>query len=106
MAALMSHPFPGNVRELENAVEHAFVVSTGRTIGLEDLPPSIRSGPVSVSLEASDDTPLLDGAEASVIRQALERHQGNRRLAAEELGISRSTLWRKMKRHRISGRGW
>lgn len=106
MAALMSHPFPGNVRELENAVEHAFVVSTGRTIQLENLPPAIRSGPISVSLEQAVETPLLDGAESTVIRQALERHNGNRRLTAQDLGISRSTLWRKMKRHGISGRGW
>lgn len=106
MAALLSHPFPGNVRELENAVEHAFVVSSGRTVQLEDLPPAIRSGPVSISPERSVETPALDGAAASVIRQALERHRGNRQLAAQDLGISRSTLWRKMKRHGISGSGW
>ena len=111
MARLMHHPYPGNVRELENAVEHAFVVGSGKFIEEEDLPPHIRSplpplpaanraGPASRQPETDTFTPLED-AEASAIRASLERHRGNRTRAARELGISRNTLWRKMKRHGI-----
>lgn len=99
MAALLSHPFPGNVRELENAIEHAFVVCAGDTIQLEDLPPQIlsevRDGskPQAVSLKP------LEEAEAEVIRAILARHQGNRQLTAAAMGVSRNTLWRKMRRY-------
>ena len=100
MAALMSAPFPGNVRELENAIEHAFVMCRGDTILQRDLPSGI-----SENYQAhSDDEPAnpLHAAEADAIRQVLERHEGNRTRAAEELGISRNTLWRKMKKFGLS----
>ena len=101
MATLMGYQYPGNVRELENAIEHAFVVCGGNTIRLEDLPAHI-SGESIVSPER---VPLvagpLESAEATAIREALARHGGNRTRAAQDLGISRNTLWRKMKKHRI-----
>ncbi|MCP4901862.1 MAG: PAS domain S-box protein [bacterium] len=102
MAALMEHSFPGNVRELENAIEHAFVVCSGTTFQLEDLPPHIRGKAVGqVAQRREPEAPPLEAAEASAIRSALERNSGNRTRAAKELGISRNTLWRKMKKHRI-----
>ncbi len=101
MAVLMRYHFPGNVRELENAIEHAFVVCGGSIIGRDDLPPHIQGGSLmSPPVESAAGGPL-EAAEAAAIREALDRHGGNRTRAAQELGVSRNTLWRKMKRHGI-----
>jgi len=103
MAALMAYPFPGNVRELENAIEHAFVVCVGEVIQLEDLPEHIVSAVMqdasrqSAHKQASNQP--LKSAEAEVIRNVLALQHGNRSRAAAELGISRTTLWRKMKKY-------
>ncbi len=99
MAALMAYPFPGNVRELENAIEHAFVVCAGDTIQLEDLPPQILSEVRDAGKAPAAPLKPLEEAEAEVIRSLLARHQGNRQLAAAAMGVSRNTLWRKMRRY-------
>jgi len=102
MTTLANHPFPGNVRELENAVEHAFVVCTGDTIRHEDLPPHIRGEPAVPPMEPREpDMGPLDAAEAAAIRDALRRHRNNRTRTAQSLGISRNTLWRKIKKYGI-----
>jgi PAS domain S-box-containing protein len=101
MSVFMSHDYPGNVRELENAVEHAFVVCAGNTIQLEDLPPHLVSESRLTEVEKEDATPL-ENAEAETIRSALMTNNGNRTITAKELGISRNTLWRKMKRYGIT----
>ncbi len=100
MAALMSAPFPGNVRELENAIEHAFVMCRGDAILQRDLPSGISEN-YQIRADAEPENPL-HAAESETIRQVLERHSGNRTRAAEDLGISRNTLWRKMKKFGIS----
>ena len=90
---LLAHPYPGNVRELENVVEHGFVLSTGPLIGVEHLPRWLG--------EEGEEGPwgeTLEDCERRVIRLALARNQGNRASAAEELGIHKSTLYRKMRR--------
>lgn len=107
MAALVAHSYPGNVRELENAIEHAFVICGGDTIRLEDLPPHIRgegydSNPQPTGNPLIPSSFALESAEATAIRHALDHHAGNRTRAARELGISRNTLWRKMKKHQIT----
>jgi PAS domain S-box-containing protein len=108
MAVLLRYSFPGNVRELENAIEHAFVVGGGRFIEADDLPPHILGHAASLGpplLGAapppapSAALPPLRDAEAATIRACLARHGGSRRHAAEDLGISRNTLWRKMRRY-------
>ena len=86
-------PWPGNVRELENALQYATVVCQGQTIQVEDLPPGAGSGAGARS--APPTPPPLD--EVSTIRAALEAARWNRVKAAEALGLSRTTLWRRMR---------
>jgi len=93
MELLMRHPFPGNVRELENIIEHAFVLCKGDAIQLEHLPPELTAG----DEHAARSRPLQD-AEADAIRDALDRFNGNKIEAARFLGISRTTLWRKLRK--------
>ena len=90
---LMTHEYPGNIRELENIVEHGFVLTTGPLIGIEHLPQWLVEKYGSTTARES-----LDDCERRVIRSTLERNQGNRASAAAELGIHKSTLYRKMRR--------
>jgi transcriptional regulator of acetoin/glycerol metabolism len=92
----MTAPLPGNIRELENAIEYAFVICQDDNIELHHLPPQY-SDIKRQSHGISKDV-LFDSAERDVIRAVLKRNQGNRTKAARELGISRQTLWRKMNR--------
>ncbi len=99
MARLMEHDFPGNVRELENIIEQAFVLCRGGILELHHLPPELRP-----TATTSSDTirPLsLQSMETLMISEVLRRHQGNRRKTAENLGIDPSTLYRKLKSLRI-----
>jgi len=92
LAALRQHPLPGNVRELENAIEHAFVMCHNPEIGVEHLPPHIAT-------PKNFETMLISNSknEKEIIIGVLQRYKGNRAQAAIELGMHRSTLWRKMK---------
>jgi PAS domain S-box-containing protein len=90
---LMTHDYPGNIRELENIVEHGFVLTTGPLIGLDHLP-----GWLVERNRGAIPPESLEDCERRVILSALERNQGNRVAAAEELGIHKSTLYRKMRR--------
>jgi PAS domain S-box-containing protein len=100
LARLMEHDFPGNVRELENAIEHAFVLCRGRLIDVGHLPSHLRGDEADAhALPPSGRS--LAALETMHIRDALRRHQGNRAAAARELGIASSTLFRKIKALRI-----
>ena len=96
LARLMGHDFPGNVRELENVVEHAFVLCRSGLIQLSHLPPHLRTAAESGSLTELCGMTLA-AAEQYLIRDALRRHEGNRTTAARQLGIDPSTLHRKIK---------
>ena len=95
--AVRSYPWPGNVRELLSAVEYAFVVGEGRILDVEDLTPELRGEP-------PPGTPMLSLADAERHRivTALAKHRGRKAAAAAELGMSRSTLWRKLSVHRLT----
>ncbi len=95
MARLMEYDFPGNVRELENIIEQAFVLCSGGLIGLAHLPPELR--PVTGIGPAEPDSSRLSSMERHLINLSLERHNGNRKKAAHDLGIDTSTLFRKIK---------
>jgi len=96
LEVLMNHDYPGNARELENIIEHAFVLCRGSVIELNHLPPELTRGAVGSSLEGSAPT-TLRAMEARHIADALRRTAGNRKAAAELLGIHPSTLFRKIR---------
>lgn len=96
LARLMEHPFPGNVRELENILEHAFVLCRGGLIELQHLPPHLRGGPAVEALRLGREM-TLEAMERLLIADALRRHHGNRNRAAKALGIDPSTLFRKLR---------
>ena len=104
MEILMRHDFPGNARELENIIEYCFVLCHNATIDVRHLPEDIRAMvQPSTTTPGADPLPLLKQNEAAVIRIALDRQDGHQGRAAKELGISRTTLWRKMNKYGISG---
>lgn len=105
---IAGYAWPGNVRELQNAVQRAVILAGGQEIGLDDLPPKVVIGDASVAQSASAPASLGETSrlqetlqniddEAERIEQALELATGNRERAARLLGISRTTLWRKIK---------
>ncbi len=98
---LRRYDFPGNVRELENAVEHAFVICRGNIIEPEHLPERILEAVRSIE-ERSGQPSYGQSSEESIIREALVRNRGNRRKTADELNMHRSTLWRKMEKYGIA----
>ena len=94
LETLMRHTYPGNIRELENIVEHAFVLCSSGTIRKKHLPAYLVSGKDS----QPDRADSLEALEAQFLVRTLERHGWNRAAAARDLGIHKTTLWRKMKR--------
>ena len=120
MALLEKYDYPGNVRELENAIEHAVTLSEGELLTPADLPAAIRSprllpraaastadagGEASATVErvlaaerAARDRKSLDEVTREHVVRVLERHRGNATAAARQLGLSRTTMWRMLKR--------
>ncbi len=99
---LMSHDFPGNVRELENIIEYATVVCKNGMIGVEHLPDFFNHSDKTKAKSPSEGKPSsLGEMERSYIRETLKRNQWNRTATAAEMGIHPTTLWRKMKRLNI-----
>ena len=95
MGCLLEHDFPGNVRELENIIEQAFVLCRGGMIEVGHLPPELR--PRSTDGVRSGPPMSLARMEQLAIAEALRRRNGNRTLAAQDLGVNPSTLYRKLK---------
>lgn len=127
MKSLMQYDWPGNVRELENCIERAVALGNGRIIDLRDLPPSIAVGPApggangipaaarelldpdladAMAAAESPRAPLsttdLEDIERATIQRVFEQVKGDKALAGRMLGISRATLYRKLKRYNIS----
>ncbi len=98
---LMKYEFPGNVRELENIIEHAFVLCHGSQIEIEHLPKEFIEKFEEDKMSNTKSAGRLKEAENDLIIDVLKRHGGNRSKAAEELGIDKSTLWRKIKKYNI-----
>ncbi len=97
MRLLLGYGWPGNVRELENALEHALALSRGGAILAEHLPPEVRGG--ATRADALRQAPPHSPAERELLAAALARAGWNRTRAARQLGIDRSTLWRKIREY-------
>lgn len=103
LEALERYPWPGNVRELRNALEYAYVIGDGPVLQVTDLPLEIvdpSAGPDAVEALPVNAPPASapeESPEVQRIRRALERASGHRERAAQILGISRVTLWRRMR---------
>ncbi len=95
LARLSAYAWPGNVRELVNVIEYAVALAPGRRIRAEDLPPELADQPIPRYRPES----VIADDEAGRIRDALSRSNGNRSQAARALGMSRVTLYRKMKKY-------
>jgi len=100
-AALLAYDYPGNVRELENIIEHCFVLCEGEIIEAKHLPASV--GPSSRPDKTNETPPAtIKQMEIVLIKQALRRNEGNKTATAKQLGINKSTLFRKMKAFEIN----
>ncbi len=103
LEALLRHPWPGNVRELEHAVERAVLLASDDRIGAADLglPPAL--APAAAAARGAPAPTLedlsLEDVERMLIRKALDRYAGNVTQAAQALGLSRSALYRRFRRH-------
>lgn len=98
MDFLMRYAFPGNVRELENLVEHAFVLCHENIIELKHLPREMIKAAIEIKPMETETISSFAAAEKKTIEDALSKHSGVLTVAARELGISPVTLWRKRKK--------
>jgi DNA-binding NtrC family response regulator len=118
LRALQRYDWPGNIREVRNVIERAVALCSGQEVQLEDLPVELQqsqpalaaaapTGPVAVAVSAESGTlaQTKEEAEAQRIAQALQKHDNNRLRAAEELGISRMTLYKKLRRYGLMATG-
>jgi len=96
LALLISHDYPGNIRELENIIEHAFVLCPEGRIEPDCLPNIFKDEILQPSTHSTMDA-ALQSVEAQVIMDVLRRNQYNRLKTARDLGIHKSTLFRKIK---------
>lgn len=96
--ALVSYHWPGNIRELSNVVEYAMVMGDSSYIEFDDLPPELKG---EHPHESPNPMLYLEESERGIILRALANHRGHRGEAAKQLGISRATLWRKMKTYNL-----
>ncbi len=99
MRLLLDHPWPGNVRELENTVEHAVVLAKDKNIAISDLPATIVH---TQARQPQASASSLASKEIEIIRDVLQACDWNKTAAAYKLGISRSTLYEKIKKYRLS----
>jgi DNA-binding NtrC family response regulator len=113
MKSLMQYDWPGNVRELENCIERAVALGSRKTIDLSDLPPALAVETGSDGRDARQDTHIatselgssstdLESLERATIQRVFEQVKGDKVLAGKMLGISRATLYRKLKRYNIA----
>jgi DNA-binding NtrC family response regulator len=114
MKCMLQYDWPGNVRELENCIERAVALGTQEMIDLHDLPPAVRqqqeepaiAAPMLVQEPSPTSNTDLEELERDTIQRVFEQVQGDKARARKMLGISRATLYRKLKRYNIGiGRG-
>jgi len=99
-AALLAYDYPGNIRELENIIEHCFVLCEGEIIEARHLPSSVRPV-IKTGVKQDSEPATIRQMEIALIKQALKRNKDNKTVTAKQLGIDKSTLFRKMKAFNI-----
>jgi transcriptional regulator with PAS, ATPase and Fis domain len=102
MKVLLNYEYPGNVRELQNILEHAFVLCKEAELTMPCLPSFLATPPAIPAQTTLEPSSQLRDAEMQIILETLQQHHGNKTQAAKALGIDRTTLWRKLKQHRPS----
>jgi DNA-binding NtrC family response regulator len=99
---LMHYDYPGNIRELENIIQHGILLAEGNIISKTSLPPYVfQRGQLALEGSPREQAVNIQKAEEELIKQALTQFEGNQTEAAKKLGISRSTLWRKIKAYKL-----
>ena len=101
MKLLLNYSYPGNIRELENILEHALILCQESTLRRKHLPEYLLQLPPPSRIRAGK-VEASGSPERTRILAALRRHNGNRSLAARALGMDRSTLWRKMRKYQLN----
>jgi transcriptional regulator with GAF, ATPase, and Fis domain len=101
MRRLLDYAWPGNVRELENSIEHTAVLAKRSTVEISDMPSAIRDATPPVASESADSGTIVEN-EKKLLQEVLEECGWNKKKAALRLGISRSTLYEKLKKYQIS----
>ena len=104
MRRLLDHSWPGNVRELENTIEHATVLAKSNQVEVSDLPPPIRNfaGVFPEESASATTSVTIEENEIILLQNTLEECNWNKKLAARRLGVSRATLYNKIKKHQIT----
>jgi two-component system, NtrC family, response regulator AtoC len=107
MKSLLHYDWPGNVRELENCIARAVTLGDRKTIDVVDLPPAIRSEQSEAAVSPAQDAASLSNTalaemERITILRVFDQAHGDKALAGKMLGISRATLYRKLKRYKIA----
>ncbi len=105
MKLLLNHGYPGNVRELENIIEHAFILCRENYIAPKHLPDYLTDRFPRPTVKGKKLEELVDNFEKELIEETLKHYGGNIERVAEELGVHRSTLWRKMKKNNVKHSG-
>jgi transcriptional regulator with PAS, ATPase and Fis domain len=100
LAALMAHDFPGNVRQLENVLERAYALGVGHEVTEADLPALAGAAPPPPA--AGGDLPTLAEAERDLITRAMRHHGNDKERVARALGMSRRTLYRRLKEYGLA----
>ena len=103
MQVLLNYTYPGNIREMENILEHALILCSESTLRRKHLPDYLRQRPPAPGAR-SEKGEASGSSERTRILAELRRHNGNRSLAARSLGMDRSTLWRKMRKYQLNER--
>ena len=113
LALIETYPWPGNARELENAICHAMILAEGPVLAASDLPSSLLAAREDPAAETQETTSCLtlteaveratEDVERTMILSHLARHHGNRTIAAKSLGVSRKTLFNKMQHYGLTG---
>lgn len=98
MQLLLDYPWPGNVRELENSIEHAAVLAKGNKVDITELPSAIRE---AIHTPSDENHGTIVENEIKLLQDVLEECGWNKKKAAVKLGISRSTLYEKLKKYQI-----